>query len=175
MPCKLSILIGGDAGTRTPDPLHAKQVLYQLSYIPTGRRPEDCTCRAGHLSKQMRKAPLMSRSIARGWSRCSRRRTPAQRGAARRWLRQTAATARRSTTPRRAFATTTGTRRATHRPSCCSAMARIVRRDLRSLNEEHDILDSVCSSDAQRAPLFARNRGDVGLGARARVRRRGAG
>ena len=27
--------IGGDEETRTPDPLHAKQVLYQLSYIPT--------------------------------------------------------------------------------------------------------------------------------------------
>ena len=25
---------GGDEETRTPDPLHAKQVLYQLSYIP---------------------------------------------------------------------------------------------------------------------------------------------
>jgi len=24
----------GDEETRTPDPLHAKQVLYQLSYIP---------------------------------------------------------------------------------------------------------------------------------------------
>ncbi len=27
--------IGGDERTRTADPLHAKQVLYQLSYIPT--------------------------------------------------------------------------------------------------------------------------------------------
>ena len=25
---------GGGEGTRTPDPLRAKQVLYQLSYIP---------------------------------------------------------------------------------------------------------------------------------------------
>ena len=28
-------LIGGAEGTRTPDPLHAKQVLSQLSYSPT--------------------------------------------------------------------------------------------------------------------------------------------
>jgi hypothetical protein len=28
---------GGGEETRTPDPLHAKQVLYQLSYTPTGR------------------------------------------------------------------------------------------------------------------------------------------
>ncbi len=28
--------LGGDEETRTPDPLHAKQVLYQLSYIPKG-------------------------------------------------------------------------------------------------------------------------------------------
>jgi hypothetical protein len=31
-------LRGGDEEIRTPDPLHAKQVLYQLSYIPTGQR-----------------------------------------------------------------------------------------------------------------------------------------
>ena len=29
---------GGDEGTRTPDPLLAKEVLSQLSYIPTRRR-----------------------------------------------------------------------------------------------------------------------------------------
>ena len=28
-------LFGGAEGTRTPDPLHAKQVLSQLSYSPT--------------------------------------------------------------------------------------------------------------------------------------------
>ena len=28
-------ICGGDEGTRTPDLLHAKQALFQLSYIPT--------------------------------------------------------------------------------------------------------------------------------------------
>ncbi len=32
-----SFFVIGDAGARTPDPLLAKQVLYQLSYIPTQR------------------------------------------------------------------------------------------------------------------------------------------
>ena len=36
-PAKTPIL-GGDEGTRTPDPLLAKQVLYQLSYIPANER-----------------------------------------------------------------------------------------------------------------------------------------
>ena len=36
-------LFGGAEGTRTPDPLHAKQVLSQLSYSPTncGEMSED--------------------------------------------------------------------------------------------------------------------------------------
>gem|GEM_PF-5889287 len=29
------VSVGGAEGTRTPDPLHAKQVLSQLSYSPT--------------------------------------------------------------------------------------------------------------------------------------------
>ena len=29
---------GGDEETRTPDPLLAKEMLYQLSYVPAGRR-----------------------------------------------------------------------------------------------------------------------------------------
>jgi hypothetical protein len=50
---KYDVSHGGDGGTRTPDPLHAKQVLYQLSYIPMGRfgQREDCTRRGRHLSK----------------------------------------------------------------------------------------------------------------------------
>jgi hypothetical protein len=37
---------GGDEGTRTPDPLLAKQVLYQLSYIPKRQR-SFCVAAAG--------------------------------------------------------------------------------------------------------------------------------
>ena len=34
---QLRVWFGGAEGTRTPDPLHAKQVLSQLSYSPTNR------------------------------------------------------------------------------------------------------------------------------------------
>ena len=44
---------------------------------------------------------------------------------------------------------------------------------LATLREERDILDSICASDAARAPLFAGNCRDDGVGAHARIRRRG--
>jgi hypothetical protein len=33
----MAAFVGGDEGARTPDPLLAKQVLYQLSYIPNAQ------------------------------------------------------------------------------------------------------------------------------------------
>ena len=36
----LSTLVGGDKGIRTPDLLHAKQALSQLSYTPMERLPK---------------------------------------------------------------------------------------------------------------------------------------
>ncbi len=39
MDCRGFDNIGGGKGIRTPDPLHAMQVLYQLSYTP--RRNKD--------------------------------------------------------------------------------------------------------------------------------------
>jgi hypothetical protein len=42
-------VVGGDEGTRTPDPLLAKEVLSQLSYIPTpvGILARSRACRGG--------------------------------------------------------------------------------------------------------------------------------
>jgi hypothetical protein len=44
-------LFGGAEGTRTPDPLHAMQVRYQLrhspKHVPSGRfKPPEATCSA---------------------------------------------------------------------------------------------------------------------------------
>ena len=37
------MMSGGDKRDRTADPLLARQVLYQLSYIPIGRKRQICT------------------------------------------------------------------------------------------------------------------------------------
>ena len=53
---------GGDEGTRTPDPLLAKEVLSQLSYIPTGARIVSATGTAV-------KAPQRKTTVRSPWSR----------------------------------------------------------------------------------------------------------
>ena len=40
MICSFQCANGGDKEIRTPDPLLARQVLYQLSYAPTTKRDE---------------------------------------------------------------------------------------------------------------------------------------
>ncbi len=44
---------GGGEETRTPDPLHAKQVLYQLSYTPTTGRRRILTAGKGPCQKPL--------------------------------------------------------------------------------------------------------------------------
>lgn len=46
--------MGGDTGNRTPDPLLAKQMLYQLSYVPVHRREhESPRCLSGETATRV--------------------------------------------------------------------------------------------------------------------------
>jgi hypothetical protein len=142
-------------GTRTPDPLHAKQVLYQLSYIPTvpDGDVEDCTRWSRHLSKQMRKrsrisgAALLVCVALVGAAAPLRAATPVQ----------VAVNRCNSQTVDDAYARVRDFDR--HAPSGNSGdlLQRIgaITGLLGTLREEREILDSMCASDAARAPLFA--------------------
>ena len=52
------VMIGGAEGTRTPDPLRAKQVLSQLSYSPTVSEPRE-TIMGGRLEAHRGKSSLL--------------------------------------------------------------------------------------------------------------------
>jgi hypothetical protein len=143
-------------GTRTPDPLHAKQVLYQLSYIPTGIRNdlEDCTRRLGHLSKQMR---MCSRAVGLALLSCAAVVVAAVPIQAAPLSTRVASGRCNSQTIDEAYSRVRDYDH--HGPGGSGAQLQqrvgALADVLATLSEEREILDSICSSDAARAPLFA--------------------
>ncbi len=133
-------------------------MLYQLSYIPTRLRDlEDCTCRDGHLSKQMSKlsytgalalALALATSILPGALAPARAAAPLEL-AANRCNGQTIddASGRIRDYDRHAPGGTPGELLQRY-----GAIADAIS----VLNEEREILNSVCSTDAERAAFFAR-------------------
>ena len=135
-------------GTRTPDPLHAKQVLYQLSYIPK-RRPGGLYASPSAPVKRMKKALVSSIALAIGFVHIS---APANTSAA-----AVAAVNRcNSQVVDESYARI----RDYDRKAPGTGTADLLRRFaaiadvLTTLHEEREIVDSVCSTDAARAPLF---------------------
>jgi hypothetical protein len=125
-------------------------VLYQLSYIPTERLGdlEDCTCRAGHLSKQMSKllkaalmllgatlplaaapAPAVSAPVMIAAGRCNSQTIDDASSHLRDYERHAPGGNPAQLTER------------------YGAIADVIA----TLNEERDVLNSICSTDAQRA------------------------
>jgi len=148
-------------GTRTPDPLHAKQVLYQLSYIPTPFDSaqgdtgdvEDCTRRSRHLSKQMRKGLRISAAVLLVCVALAGAGAPLRAGTPVR----VAVNRCNSQTVDEAYARVRDFDRHAPGSSASDLLQRIgaITGLLATLREERDILDSICASDAARAPLFA--------------------
>jgi hypothetical protein len=129
-------------------------VLYQLSYIPTRRDGdlEDCTCRAGHLSKQMSRVSR-SAGLALAFIVALGAAAPVYGAAPVR----IAANRCNSQTVDDAYGRVRDYDR--HGPGGSSAqlLARYgaIADVIAVVNEEREILDSICSSQPQRAALFA--------------------
>jgi hypothetical protein len=129
-------------------------VLYQLSYIPTVPEGdvEDCTRRSRHLSKQMRKrsrpgAVFFLCAALVGAAAPLRAAVPVE----------VAVNRCNSQTVDDAYARVRDFDRHAPGGSASDLLQRIgaITGLIATLREERDILDSICASDAARAPLFA--------------------
>ena len=58
-PYAATVFLGGAEGTRTPDPLHAMEVRYQLRYSPDARLPRGLGKHTGHLPPRMMALPIV--------------------------------------------------------------------------------------------------------------------
>jgi hypothetical protein len=129
-------------------------VLYQLSYIPTGRGDlEDCTRHGGHLSKRMKHSLCAAGLVLALVAQLSGPQ-PARAGA----TVQLADNRCNDETIDEASGRVSDYDR--HPPG--NGAAQLLQRYaalsdvLAMMSEERQILESLCSTDAQRAPLFAR-------------------
>ncbi len=136
-------------------------MLYQLSYIPTPFDSaqgdtgdvEDCTRRSRHLSKQMRKRSPIFAAVLLACAALAGATAPLRAGIPV----QVAANRCNSQTADDAYARVRDLDHHAPGDSSTGLLQRIgaITGLLATLREERDILDSICASDAARAPLFA--------------------